>query len=269
VCVQRGRGWEIWEAISQIRDHLEEGRCEGAEGCGESGDVGRFDVRPDDLHPRPERRRPFAFAAPPQENDRSVIAYGGSELFDRACLSDPRLADYQHELGRSRESSFERGVECSQLVFAADEDGTADFSRGRARPTRLSGGDGVGDFRDFGDESVAAAAKCLDEDGVGWIVAEGLADGCDAGWNRRDAHRRRAPYLAYQLVLRYEAVPVAYQVGQYIEDPRPDIDDSPAAPELVERGVELEITEDLGRQRLPRVTPKLGIQLLIGFGARA
>jgi len=76
--------------------------------------------------------------------------------------------------------------------------------------------------------------------------------------------------LAYQLILRDEAVPVADQVGQDVEDARSDVDDFPAAPKLVERGVELEITEDVGRQRVPpRYTRAWNPTLLIGFGAVA
>ena len=249
--VEGGGRWKIREAVLQVGNHLKQRRCEGTQGCGDDSDIRRLDVGPDDLHPRPECRRAFAFAAPPQQNDRSVVAYGRSEFFDRACLSDPGLAGDEHELGSSREGSFERGVEGRQLALAADEDGPADLSSGcaRTRKVRLSVRGAGGDLRDFGNEAVAAAAMGLDEDGAGRIVAEGLAYGRDAGRDRRAAHRRCAPYLSDQLVLRDQPVPVVNQVREDVEDPRSDVDDLASAPKLVERGVELEIAEDVDRHR--------------------
>ena len=164
------------------------------------------------------------------------------------------------------------GAESGHGDVSSHEIGGRSFRRGPSLFSRFFGrrpGRRSAAFLDLGDESVAPSVDRLDRTLAVGVVAHGATRCGDAAGQDGIAHRLSGPECIEELALGDDALPVADQVDEDVEDPGFHRDHPPSPTQLEEARIQLVVAKVPDHGREPSSPPEGGGRRLCADAAEA
>ena len=247
---------EIGTAIAERRRDARHVRRRAAEGGADLIRLMQQCVAAQDLRPGPERRWVIDLIAAADQHVHFAPDPEARDLRHQPRLAGAGLAGDQQQRAALGEGVVERRRDRRQLVGTPDAAGDRRCRDARRLVPTL--GDvrfdapalGAHLGRDRADEAIAVTGEGADHRGRALAIADRGARATDAGMHRCLGDRAVAPHGGAQLVMPDDAMALAYELEQQVEDLRADAYDLAGAAELAARFVELAGAEAMdGRAR--------------------